>query len=121
MVNKSIRILAFCLTIVIFISVIFGSLRAFGQNILPSRSLKIDNSMAGAANVQYNIGFEVSDPSEVVGSVKVTFCANSPLIADYCEPINGFSLQDSTLSSQSGPNDFDIYSASLNTPDTRTL
>ena len=70
--------------------------------------------MAGAANVQYNIGFEVSDPSEVVGSVKVTFCANSPLIADYCEPINGFSLQDSTLSSQSGPNDFAIYSGSLN-------
>lgn len=114
MAKKSISILAFCLTFVLLIVVIFSSLSAYGQSILPSRSLKINNSMADATNVQYNIGFGISDQSEVVGSVKVTFCANSPLIDDYCESINGFSLQDSTLSSQSGPGDFAIYPGSLN-------
>ena len=114
MAKKSISILAFCLTFVLLISVSFSSLSVYGQSILPSRSLKINNSMADATNVQYNIGFGISDQSEVVGSVKVTFCANSPLIDDYCESINGFSIQDSTLSSQLGPGDFAIYPGSLN-------
>ena len=110
MANKSISILSFCVTLSVLVSIFFCSFTIFGQTILPSRSLKIDNSSAGATNVQYSMGFDVSDQSEIIGSVKVTFCANSPFINTFCEPINGFDIQNAILSSQSGPNDFGVYS-----------
>lgn len=111
MAKKSISILSLCIILVIFISIFITSITAIGQTILPSRSLKIDSSAAGATNVQYNIGFDVSDQSEIIGSVKVTFCANSPFINTFCEPINGFDLQNALFLSQSGPNDFGFYSS----------
>lgn len=112
MANKNISILSSSLFLLLILLTLFCSNFILAQSILPSRSLKISNSVAEATNVNYTVGFNVSNQAEIIGSVKITFCENSPLIDDYCEPINGFSAQNSWLSGQSGPNDFSLLISS---------
>ena len=104
MVSKIIRVMLTSLAILL----VYINNIATAQSILPLRSLTIDNSTAGATNVKYSIGFSSPNQAELIGSVKITFCENSTFIDTPCDLIDGFSVQNSLLSSQSGPNDFSI-------------
>lgn len=49
----------------------------------------------------YNISFDTTTLG-VIGSIKVEFCSNSPLVNRPCTPPVGFSLASATLASQTG-------------------
>lgn len=79
------------------------------QNILPSRSLKISNSLAGSTNVNYIVSFSAHDPLADVGSLRLRFCENSPIVVLPCDQISGFNIQNVTIANQAGPGDFSVY------------
>ena len=84
------------------------SANTFAQVSLPNRSLQISDPRAGQTGVEYSIGFSVADVGQTVGSVRVRFCENSPLIQLPCDPIPGFDPTLAGIVNQSGITGFSI-------------
>ena len=86
------------------------SAAALGIN---SRSIQFSNNTPGAT-ATYTISFTVTTP-DTIGSLAVLFCSNSPLLDDACDVPLGLDATNSTLSSQTGINDFTSFVESSNT------
>ncbi len=74
------------------------------------RSLKIQSSVASTVNT-YLLSFEQQTTSSV-GSIRVQFCDNDPLIGQPCSAPSGFSLSSAVLAAQTGMTGFSIDPAS---------
>jgi uncharacterized protein YbdZ (MbtH family) len=74
------------------------------------RSMRISDNQAGRTGVTYNTSFFLPG-SSTVGSIKIEFCENSPLLDDVCDVPAGFDVANATLASQSGPTGFAISSS----------
>lgn len=79
---------------------------AYGATI-PQRSITISDSTPGA-NATYLLSFTVPS-SQVLGSIQLQFCSNSPLFNDPCAAPNGFDIAGATLTGQTGAVGFVIY------------
>jgi hypothetical protein len=77
----------------------------FAQEAL-SRSLIIGSSVPDDVTT-YRLGFTVATAG-ALGSIKLEFCENSPLLADTCDPPAGFDISSATLLSESGETGFNI-------------
>ncbi len=85
--------------------------RAYGAE-LPQRSIMLsDNRISASAT--YRLGFTIPAP-EVLGSIKLQFCANDPLFGDPCVAPGGFDVTGSALNAQSGETGFTILPAGTN-------
>ena len=75
------------------------------------RSMKIDNVVAGAHNVTYELTMGVETPG-TLGSIRVQFCSNTSLIDDACIAPLGFDVSNAAISSQIGEAGFTIHPSS---------
>ncbi len=82
------------------------------QAALPRRSILMDDNRA-SASAMYTIGFDLSTP-ETLGSIKVLFCANDPIIENPCVVPSGFDVSGATLTGQNGEVGFGIYGPGTN-------
>ncbi len=78
---------------------------------LPFRSDQMANSTASATTTHL-ISFQISDTSQLLGSIELQFCSNDPFIQDPCTAPAGFDDSGAVLSNQSGNTGFSISSAS---------
>jgi len=86
-----------------------------GASNLGSRTVQMSTSVSDATDVTYTIGFTNNIPL-TIGSIKVLFCSNSPLLSDPCTPPEGFSTSNTTISAlgNQGITDFYINPAASN-------
>jgi hypothetical protein len=77
---------------------------------LPTRSIELSNASAGAADT-YKLGFDVPQ-TELLGSVTLQFCVESPLKGTPCTLPAGMDLSGAVLASQTGPGGFSVASIS---------
>ncbi len=74
---------------------------------LLNRTLKLSSSIAGLQTT-YTVGFQ-HQSTVPIGSVRVQFCANDPLIGQPCTAPAGLSLSGASLASQIGMTGFTIH------------
>ena len=79
---------------------------AYGSSELGNRSLFIANDSPGATT-SYNLDITTTG-SEMLGSIQVMFCLNSPLPTDPCNPPLALDISSASLTSQTGPSDFSV-------------
>ncbi len=79
---------------------------AYGSTELGARSIYIANDSSGSVT-SYDLNFSTTS-SELLGSIEVQFCSNSPLLSDVCVVPVGQNVAASTIASQSAPGDFTI-------------
>lgn len=81
---------------------------AYGTS-LPNRSIQVsDNRQSATSN--YVLRFALP-ATETLGSIKLQFCADSPLFDQPCTVPTGFDLSNATLVSQTGETGFTISNA----------
>lgn len=105
--NKSQQFCNLCLSIskaLLVIGVLFALF--FTMNIAKAvnvynRYIKISSGLAGANNVTYDIGFTIPS-AQIVGSMAIEVCDNSPLYGIPCTAPAGFDWTNSNINSQSG-------------------
>lgn len=73
------------------------------------RSIRVSSGQAAQSGVAYRVAFSTITTSPI-GSVRVQFCANSPLIDDPCTAPAGFDISNATMASQNGMTGFVISS-----------
>jgi hypothetical protein len=73
------------------------------------RSIRISESQAAESGVTYRVAFSTLANS-LVGSVRIRFCANSPLVDDPCTAPAGFDISNAGFASQQGMTGFTISS-----------
>jgi len=74
---------------------------------LQSRELRLSTSEAGARS-RYHL-LVVAQSSTTIGSIRVQFCANTPLIGDVCVAPLGLDVRDVNITSQSGMMGFSVH------------
>lgn len=79
---------------------------------LGSRSIQFSDSTPGAT-AAYKLKFS-GQSGGTVGSVRVQFCANDPLVGSPCTAPAGFDISGATLTAQSGMTGFSIDTADTN-------
>jgi hypothetical protein len=77
----------------------------FAQEAL-SRSIILGSSAPDAVNT-YRLGFTVTTAGPL-GSIKLEFCENSPLLTEPCNAPAGFDISNATLLSETGETGFNI-------------
>ncbi len=77
--------------------------------IVDNRSLRLSTSLPGA-QATYQVAF-TAPAQPLLGSIKVEFCSNSPLIGDVCVPPAGFNVLAAALAAQSGETGFTVHSS----------
>lgn len=90
---------------------IITSHRSYSASI-GSRNLQISDSKV-SATTNYKLQFNTVTASNI-GSIKIQFCANDPLISSPCVAPNGFSAGVAVLNNQSGLTGFSISNVSTN-------
>lgn len=73
------------------------------------RSIRVSDAQAAENNVNYRIAFSTL-ANNLVGSVRIRFCANSPLVDDPCGAPTGFDISNASIASQQGMTGFVISS-----------
>jgi hypothetical protein len=81
--------------------------------IMGSRRFLLLNSRAGVTT-NYTVNLTATTTG-TLGSVQVMVCSNSPLEVEGCVAPSGFNMSAAVLSSQTGPGNFSILSATANT------
>lgn len=102
-------VLVVCFGLALLINSNINSPLAFGAQ-LPERQLQISDDTIGSV-VTYLMTFHTASAG-VIGSVRIQFCANDPVINDPCTPPTGFSDSSTTLSDQTGITGFNISNLS---------
>lgn len=95
----------------IFIIMLFfgSSSSAYADNITPIR-LTMSSNIPSAVSL-YDFTFTIPQ-SETLGSIKIHFCSNSPIVGATCDIPAGFSDSSASLTSQNGISGFTISSNS---------
>lgn len=73
------------------------------------QALQVGQGSPGTTTT-YNLWFDTTTPG-VLGSVRVEFCSDSPILYRPCDAPVGFDVSQATLVSQAGPGGFSIDSA----------
>lgn len=81
-------------------------LPAYGDQQLLQRTLSLTDATPGQA-VTYKFGFTFT-ASETLGSMRLQFCANDPIIDTPCTAPDGFDVSAAALATQSGETGFSI-------------
>lgn len=74
---------------------------------LINRSVRVDDARAAQNGVLYRVAFATL-ASSLVGSIRIQFCANTPLLDEPCTVPNGFDISNATFASQQGMTGFVI-------------
>jgi hypothetical protein len=73
------------------------------------RSIRVSDARAAENAVTYRVAFSTLG-SSLIGSLRIQFCADSPLVDDPCAAPNGFDISSASLTSQTGITGFLISS-----------
>ena len=84
---------------------------AYGAELL-IRSITLSSGQA-SANTTYQVSFDLP-ASEMLGSIKIEFCSDSPLVGTTCTPPAGFDISAAVLAAQTGETGFTIDVADSN-------
>jgi hypothetical protein len=100
--------------VVVMVASVFvlSSGMSYAANLIDRRFL-LSNSQVGATTT-YMVNLTVAT-SGTLGSLQIMVCSNSPLEVEGCIAPSGFDMSSAVLSSQTGPGDFTILSATANT------
>lgn len=114
------RVMALCswktlkrlwLTLPVIALLLFYVTSSYGAE-LPERSLTLSDSKAGAT-ATYLLGFTIPSP-ETLGSIKLQFCANDPIIGGSCTAPSGFNSANVVLTNQTGATGFSVSPSGTN-------
>lgn len=94
------------------VGLLVSLLPVYGNQPLSTRTLSL-SGVTPSQVVSYQVSFSIDEPDDV-GSVKLTFCSDSPLEGQPCTAPNGFDLSAATLTLQNGLIDMSIASATAN-------
>ena len=78
------------------------------QALLGDRFDRMSDSRAGVTTT-HQVGFEMLNTTDPVGSLVFEFCSNSPIIAESCTQPTGFDISSATLAAQTGDTGFSIH------------
>jgi hypothetical protein len=93
-----------------FVTLLPSFASAYGQ--VTARSIEMSNAQPGATGVTYKITF-TETAANLIQSVDVDFCADSPLYADGCSTaLTGFDASGASLVSQTGTSGWTLSGAS---------
>ena len=81
--------------------------KAFAYGMDTSRSIEMSNSQVNATGVSYKVQFTTASS---IQSVVIDFCTESPLYADTCTPINGFTAASAGFTAGTGTGGWSITS-----------
>lgn len=90
---------------------LFFSSRVYSAELL-DRSLMLGNNLP-SASAQYQLQFTVQ-ASEMLGSIKLQFCANDPLFSDPCTTPVGMDVTGAVIASQNGATGFTVSPTGTN-------
>jgi len=96
------------LLILLIISFMFMPFSRTNASALGNRSLEISNAQSDASGVTYKLSF-TSNAAYNIGSVKILFCSNSPVVYDSCIPPLGFNSNSITISALGNAGITDFY------------
>lgn len=74
---------------------------------VPQRSILMSDTQVSAV-ASYTLSFNLS-AAETLGSIKLEFCSNDPIVNDTCTPPSGFDVSSATLTGQNGETGFSVY------------
>lgn len=74
---------------------------------LSQRGIRVSDAQAAQNGVTYRVEFSTLANS-LIGSIRVQFCSDSPLVDDPCAVPNGFDIDGATFTSQTGITGFSI-------------
>jgi hypothetical protein len=97
------------LSVVLVLVVALLPARTLSALSLAQRSIRVNNILAAQNGVTYGVSF-ATPASSLIGSVRVQFCSNTPLVDDPCTAPNGFDISNANLTSQGGITGFAISS-----------
>ncbi len=106
---NSVQSLSFLLVALLTVVGLLHMSTAFGAE-LPSRSIELSSASVSAADT-YQLTFTIPNP-ETLGSIKLQFCSESPLVGTPCTLPTGMDLSGAVLASQTSGASFSILSAS---------
>lgn len=58
---------------------------------------------------QYRVGFTITDFSTDIGSIRIQFCQDSPIVGTPCSPPAGFDISGASIASQAGETGFSVH------------
>jgi hypothetical protein len=108
--SPSLRLLVVALLLIV--GIVLYSVNS-SQAAVPQRSIAMSDSTVNAVT-DYTLGFDISAP-EILGSIKLEFCSNDPIVGDPCTPPSGFDISGAVLGLQNGETGFSIYGPGTNT------
>lgn len=90
----------------LFLPIFNSSAAAYGH--VTTRSIEMSDDTDSATGVTYQVQFDTSDS---IQSVAIDFCPDSPLYADTCNTLNGFSAASAGFTAGSGTTGWAITSS----------
>ena len=90
--------------------VAFGLLPPFtvSASMVQDRSIKLENAQPEAVGL-HKAGFRITNFSDQLGSIRIQYCADSPIIGSPCVPPEGFDASEVTIESQEGETGFSVH------------
>jgi hypothetical protein len=76
--------------------------------LVEDRFVQLENPRPGDVGL-HRVGFTITDFSQPIGSIRIQYCGNNPIIGEVCDPPDGFDASVVSIESQSGETDFDVH------------
>jgi hypothetical protein len=80
---------------------------------LPNRFDKMSNSAANETSL-HQVGFDITDTTQPVGSISIQFCSNTPIVGDSCIFPAGIDVSGVSIDSQTGTTGFSVHPNTTN-------
>ncbi len=79
--------------------------------LVQDRFIQLENPRPGDSGL-HRVGFTITNFSQPIGSIRIEYCANSPIVGEACDPPAGFDASSTSIISQTGEVDFSIHADS---------
>ncbi len=75
------------------------------------RFIQLETSQPSGVGL-HRVGFTITNFSQPIGSIRVQYCGNSPIIGETCDPPVGLDASDATIELQVGESGFSLHADS---------
>lgn len=79
--------------------------------LVQDRFIQLENPRPGDSG-QHRVGFTITNFAQQIGSIRIQYCGNSPIVGETCDPPVGFDASNTTILSQTGETGFSLHSSS---------
>lgn len=92
---------------------VFGLLPSFvvSASVVQDRFIQLETPAPSGIGL-HKVGFTITDFATPLGSIRIQYCGNDPIIGSPCVAPAGFSANDTSIASQSGATGFTLHGSS---------